>query len=290
MKQLKDLEKFYQLIIIDGNNVIYKYKINPFETFKTSKGKRTGIIYGMLAKFLPFVYRQYAGKRTQMIFCWDGHGENLRKSVSGDYKSNRDHSKEEHLFEQMEDLKECIPCYGYQCITSPSSFEADDVGYSVMLEAMKHNPNMRVLLISEDKDWLQMVRPGVHLYKPRTKQLVTEPLDFSFEVYHCFAGDAADVIKPVTGFSKAEVMGLAMTYKTMSDVMKEAKEHPGKIDVNIDLLLLNEEKLMENSRMLKLYHIEDLDIKFNREEPEYAKLFALLESYEFKKLEGYILK
>lgn len=53
-----------------------------------------------------------------------------------------------------------------------AGFEADDV--LATLTRLCHSKQMNVVIVSIDKDMLQLIRPGVHIMNPRTRVLVGE--------------------------------------------------------------------------------------------------------------------
>lgn len=287
-KSLKDVI-VYPLIIVDGNNVAYKYKCPPFSTFSTSKGMKTGVLYGMF-RFLIFLYKNFATPLTQVIFCWDTGGKSLRKTISKEYKSKRDHSGDSDLFDQIKMFASEVEHYGYQSIHSPELYEADDVAATIVHHAYEKK-RMPILLVSEDKDWLQLVssKKSIHLYTPKSKQVITETLDFSFEVFSSLAGDAVDGVSAARGLSKSDVMLMSQKFDTveaMISYMEQVKYHPLQKAV-----LALRDKLRKNSELVKLYYIKEIEeqIRLERQQPNEEKLLKFLSWCEFTKVEGYLI-
>lgn len=258
--------------------------------FSTSKGLRTGMVFGMLNKFLRFLSKNFAHNNTQMIFCWDGReGSSVRKSFSHEYKSRRDHTEDKYIFDQIDMLFHAMNYYGFQSIRSTDGYEADDVGYTVVEVAKKKFPNQSILVISEDKDWEQLISPTVHMWKPRNKVLVSKPLDYSFEIFHSFLGDSVDDVKvSKSGLSKAEVVEIALEFKTVDDLLKHMKKHPK--HPMAERVLKTEKKLKRNSELVKLYFMDKVakQVVFRRKGIDAKSLLQLLTQLEFSKKEEYL--
>lgn len=286
-KSLNQAVSVYQLVVVDGNNVAYKYTRPPFTTFTTKAGVPTGVVYGLL-KHLVMLYRSYAGPATQFVFCWDSRASgDLRKSLVSTYKSNRDHSGDGVLFEQMDRFALLVGFYGYQSLHSVEGYEADDVAYTVVQEALKAGYK-RILLDSEDKDWRQMIGGCVHLYAPKSKQMVMTPLEFSFEVAHSFGGDAADSVRAVGGFTRDEVFTLSTRFKTVEEMVAfmETNAH-----LYRDRVLRHKEALLSNSRLVRLYHVSTIAerVQLVRQSMRQDEILEFFRQHEFSKPEQYLL-
>lgn len=245
----------YQRLIVDGNNNAFRYEKPPFTKFSTKAGRRTGVVYGFVVSMLAF-RREYLRPKGAVIVCWDSK-TNLRKGISASYKAGRDHSKHAHVFEQMDYLKEALPQLGLAVSLEAEGYEADDLGFTLA----KSSPYYRSLCISEDHDWLQLIDASVDVWRPRSKKMATEPLPYSYEVYHSLRGDRSDHV-PVADRTLTEgtAQGLASTYATVDEMYKAMGKQegtpvpPGYVEI-VNALIKHKRVILQNRDLVKLKNV-----------------------------------
>ena len=198
-------------LVIDGNNLIHR-------TFHTAKqqSKRTPTdtpdqvsnfhIYFTLNAINSYV-KQFVPNKT--IVVWDEKKEykvNERKKVFEDYKGNR--SKDTTPHENNEVIKSILLSMGINSIF-PSQLEADDIVAYICKEY-----EGRKVIVSVDRDFIQLVNEDVTLYDPIRKTFF-EYSNFEectgyknvseWFTAKCLTGDKSDNVPGIPGFGKAKV-------------------------------------------------------------------------------------
>jgi DNA polymerase-1 len=198
-------------IVFDGSNAAHRLSaVNPALT--TSKGERTEVMYGLL-RLVSSVVRQNPAKRCVLV--WDGKGSRgIRTAKDPTYKAHRHTSDDEETKERLkamyEQLDKFWSLFGQYLPIEwliSESYEADDIMAMLAHEAVKDCKSC--LLVSGDKDLLQLVTEGVSTYSPNSNKYCTldnfqaytggYPDGFAFLAGKCLMGDSSDNIKGVGG-------------------------------------------------------------------------------------------
>tara|TARA_X000001316_G_C920717_1_gene34927 strand:+ start:666 stop:1523 length:858 start_codon:yes stop_codon:yes gene_type:complete len=141
-------------------------------------------------------------KYGKMVIACDSRS--WRKDAYPQYKANRKTGRDKSevdwdaVFQTFtkvkEELKENFP---YIVVTVDGA-EADDIIATLVKETQEFGKNEPVMIISSDKDFVQLHRYGnVKQYSPITKKFVTheKPVEYLYE--HIFKGDSSDGVPNV---------------------------------------------------------------------------------------------
>jgi len=175
------------LYLIDGSSYIYR-AFYGVRHLSTSTGIPTNAIYGF-GNMLKRVLRERSP--IYMAIALDAPGPTFRHDLSPDYKANRPRMPED-LSAQIPFIKRLITAFGIPYMEIPG-YEADDIIGT--LATWASDQGAEVVMISGDKDLLQLVSPKVHMWDSM-KDEVLGPA----EVEKRFGVPASQVV---------EVMGLA---------------------------------------------------------------------------------
>lgn len=160
------MQKHY--LIIDGNSIGHMAQALKPLTVGTMQVQA---IYGFLR-----IIRTYISKYSfaAPIVLWDGLS--WRYMVYPQYKEDRKKEETKHDVERKEQrqhyqrqrphIEKMLSFLGVAQVRA-DNMEADDL--AAMLSNIYTSQGARVTLLSEDKDWLQLVRPGVVVERPRLK-------------------------------------------------------------------------------------------------------------------------
>jgi len=154
-------------IIIDGNNLLYR--IFWTSNFKINESDSPGQIFLFLRALKSYVDKFQA----KNIYCtWDKKldwpSTNFRKeAVSVEYKAGRDDEKFKDVFEFLEQIIDVISLLGVKNIY-PKRMEADDV-----MAYLAHNLPGTSVVVTTDKDLLQVVSNNVTVFNPIKKKEIT---------------------------------------------------------------------------------------------------------------------
>ncbi len=210
--------------IIDAKNLVYRVEWTHRD-LHDFKGRRTGMIYGTLNSLIS-LKRKY--NITRFIFLWDSES-NWRVDKYPWYKDGRVNKPDSGFIEQINILRErVLPLIGIDQLEA-DGFEADDLASWLVMKYF----NIEKLLISNDHDWLQLVRPGTRLLRPCRKRIYhtfdveeTEGLTpKQLPLYWSFIGDDSDSIKGIYRIYKSHVKQLVRDCETMKELLvKVAKD------------------------------------------------------------------
>ena len=152
-----------RLFLIDGYALIYRAFFALINRpLKTSHGVNTSIAWG-IATFLNRLVKQHKPE----YLCWvHDSGATFRDEMYADYKATREKLTDDlqaDFDRGLEHVRALLDAYDTP-IVSLDGFEADDVIGSLARQAV--DAGLNVVVVSGDKDFHQLVRPGVWLLNP----------------------------------------------------------------------------------------------------------------------------
>lgn len=155
------------LVLLDSNNALYRmfYTRPPSER----GGQRVESALGVLNSVKNLLKMSPVGVPTQLITCSDAPGNNFRHELSPDYKSERKGMPEE-LFEQEWLLKDALAAMGIANIEK-KGVEADDT--LGMIANLYVSKGYKVVIVTTDKDMMQLVNDDISLHNPVSNKLIT---------------------------------------------------------------------------------------------------------------------
>jgi 5'-3' exonuclease len=205
-----------KVLLVDGlNTFIRAWTVNPA---MDDNGDHIGGITGLL-KSIGYAIREY--KATRCIIVFDGKGgSDSRKKIFNGYKADRGKSrfrvnrqyedmmsKEDESVSMKRQMIGLIELLEYLPVDIMlfDSIEADDVIGYIASQIITEDDG--AIVMSSDKDFLQLVKSNVEVYSPSKKKLYTEQTiveEFgihpnNFMVYRCLDGDTSDNINGISG-------------------------------------------------------------------------------------------
>lgn len=298
-----------KVLLIDGLNMY----IRCFSATPTMNddGNHVGGVSGFL-RSMGAAIRQHRPSRVIVVFDGVG-GSQRRRSIFKEYKSNRKmmtrlnrtydwggtdeqslQAEQESMKAQLLLLTEILDTLPVTVITI-DKVEADDtIAY---LAAHIQEKNGKVVILSNDKDFLQLVNEDVMVWNPLKKKLYNAPLtveDYGFHpnnflLYRVVTGDKSDNIPGVDGIKEKTLLKyfpeLAHEEKRDIDFLIESatrqvadKKKPPValinllastelLKLNMQLMRLDSEALMSvNARMKVLDKYDALPYRLNKYE------------------------
>ena len=159
-------------VLFDAKHMAYR----AFHTRELSdaEGRDTSALHGMLS-IIQSVCQ--AAQTQRFILVWDGSVDYKRKAHPA-YKCRHDRDRSPEEQERHERMVESVKLArkAFDDIGAPQAFchdlEADDVAglLTTMLESVRE----KVLLVSDDKDWYQLLSPKTCIFRGVVGQLVDE--------------------------------------------------------------------------------------------------------------------
>jgi len=217
--QFKTTEKV--LMIVDALNLAFRYKHSGARNFAED-----------YIRTIESLKKSY--KAQWVIIAADQGSSNYRKNIYPLYKQNRkdkydQQTDEERLefelfFEDftqtLELLAELYPVLRFQGV------EADDIAAYVVSKKQQLKID-EIWLISSDKDWDLLIKPGVNRFSYVTRKEVTwenwnNYYNFEPEQYisiKCLMGDSGDNVPGVPGVGPKRAQQLVEEYGTAWDII-----------------------------------------------------------------------
>ena len=259
----------------------------------------TGAVRLFCAKLLQFV-REGAGGMTptHLAIIFDKSENSFRKELYPDYKAHRPDPPED-LVSQFPLMRAAVRAFGLTPIEQ-DRYEADDLIATYARQAREKGAD--VLIISADKDLMQLIGEGVAMYDPasgeqgkfgaRAERFIGEKevVDY-FGVppskvvdVQALAGDSTDNVPGAKGIGVKTAAQLIKEYGDLDTLLarageiKQPKRREALTDEESRKLILISKKLVELVRDVAVETpLEDLALH----EPDAKKLIAFLQAMEF---------
>jgi DNA polymerase-1 len=211
------------LYLIDGPNMAFRafYAIGGMSN---SQGLPTNALFGFTNMLLKLIRDE---KPDYLAITWDPKGGSFRDQVYPDYKGTRAEMPDA-LRAQMPHFSRIADAFGvpFLCI---DDFEADDLMGTL---ARRHEDELDVVLVTSDKDLMQLVSDGVTLYDSMKDRRISFP-----EVEEKFGcapeqvpdalgiwGDSSDNIPGVKGIGEKGVKALLAKWQGLDDIYQHIDE------------------------------------------------------------------
>ncbi|MCC6874862.1 MAG: DNA polymerase I [Sandaracinaceae bacterium] len=208
------------LYVVDLTGYVYR-AYHALPPMSTSKGEPTHAVFGVTQMLLALVQTQ---KPAMLAVCLDAPGASAyRKSIYKDYKANRP-APPPDLREQIDRLEEVVAAYAIPSFSDPG-LEADDLIATLVAKAKK--AGLRVVIVSADKDLLQLVDQDVVLYDTMRDKVygVPETLEklgvppAQVRDYLALVGDSSDNVPGVPSVGPKTASKLLSDFGTLDELL-----------------------------------------------------------------------
>ncbi|MDN4474279.1 DNA polymerase I [Demequina sp. SYSU T00192] len=259
------------LLLVDGLSMAFRAFFGlPVENFATSTGVPTNAVYGFTT-MLATLMKDH--EPTHLAVAFDLPGGTFRTERLPSYKGTRDETPPE--FEpQVPLIREVLGALGVTAVDKPR-YEADDL--LATYARLGREAGLRVLVVSGDRDTIQLVNDDVTLLYPRkgvsdlvrfTPDAVQEKYGVRPEQYPDMAalvGETSDNLPGVPGVGPKTAAKWIGVYGGLAGILESAEDVPGKagqsLRDHVDQVRLNRE----------LNHLlTDLEVEVPVEDLEYA--------------------
>src|SRR5688572_6090789 len=145
-----------RLVLIDGSSYLYRaFYVPQFASFTAADGTPTGALFGVL----NMLRAELKAAPEFAAFVCDASGPTFRDALYPDYKANRPPMPDD-LRAQVEPMMKIVEALGFPILCEPG-VEADDVIGTLALRGQA--AGLDVTISTSDKDFAQLVRPGISL-------------------------------------------------------------------------------------------------------------------------------
>jgi len=148
-----------RLVLIDGSSYLYR-AFHALPPLSNPQGEPTGALFGVVN-----MLRATLKERPEFVaFVVDAPGRTFRDDLYAQYKANRPPMPDE-LRSQVEPMCQIVEALGISILRIPG-VEADDVIGTLALQGVGRD--LTVTISTGDKDFAQLVRPGIELVNTMT--------------------------------------------------------------------------------------------------------------------------
>ena len=213
-----------KVCLVDGSGYIFRafYALPPLTS---PDGVPVNAVLGFSNMFM---------RLTQKIACdyclvlFDAKRENYRNQIFADYKGTRKDIPEE-LIPQFPIIREATDAMSLNHLEM-EGYEADDLIATYAAQSLAKG--YEVVVVSADKDLMQLIRPGVEFFDPmKDKFFSPEDVKEKFGVYpdkvidvQALAGDSTDNVPGVPGIGLKTAAQLINEYGSLQAVLERAGE------------------------------------------------------------------
>jgi DNA polymerase-1 len=229
-----------RLFLLDGTALAYRAHFALARSGLTSpEGKPTGATYGFTMTLRRILETE---KPDLVAVAFDPPGDTFRHKQYKEYKDTRQKMPDE-LVAQQDWLRKVVRAHGVP-LFEVRGFEADDVIGTLSRQAAA--AGYEVMIVSGDKDMMQLVGPKVKLYnvfKPGV-DLVIEGLEAVEEKFGttpehvidvlAIMGDASDNVPGVTGIGEKGAIKLIKEFGSVQGVLAGLDQIKGKAREHIE--------------------------------------------------------
>ncbi|MBI3012885.1 MAG: DNA polymerase I [Elusimicrobia bacterium] len=250
-----------KLVLVDAHGYLHR-AYHALPPLTTPSGEPIHAVYGfarMLIKLLTEQKSDYIG------ICFDSKGATFREKIYPEYKANRKETDADLVsqFPLSRDLVGAMDLMRFEM----EGFEADDLIATLSRKA--ESDGMEVLIVSGDKDLLQLVNDRIHLLN-EPKQILFGPTQVEekwgvppeklIEIF-ILMGDSSDNIPGVPGIGEKTAVKLIREYGSTSNLISHLNSLPAKLQ---EKLAAAKETIEKNRSLLSLRETVPLEIVWDR--------------------------
>jgi DNA polymerase I len=219
----------HKLYLVDGSGFIFR----AYHALPPLTRKRDGMPVGAVVGFCNLLIKlmetaQSDGAVSHMAVIFDAGRDTFRNAIYPDYKANRE-APPEDLVPQFAFMRDAVRAFNIPAVEK-TGFEADDV--IATYARLAREADYDVLIVSSDKDLMQLVGSGVLMLDPMKDRPIGEAeVREKFGVgpdrvvdVQALAGDSSDNVPGVPGIGVKTAADLIATYGDLDTLLARAGE------------------------------------------------------------------
>jgi DNA polymerase I len=251
-----------RLLLLDGHSLAYRaFFALPLENFSTTTGQPTNAVYGFTAMLINVLRDE---QPTHVAVAFDRAEPTFRHEQYVEYKAKRQAAPADFR-NQLSLIFEVLDALGIKRLSVPG-FEADDVIATLATQA---EPDMDVLIVSGDRDVLQLVTDHVTvLYTMRgisdmarfTPKAVQDKYGLTPAQYPDFAalrGDPSDNLPGIPSVGEKTATKWIAEYGSLAALVDRVDEVKGRAG---DALREHLAGVLRNSQLTQLVRDVALEV------------------------------
>jgi DNA polymerase-1 len=291
------------VFLVDGSSFVFRAYFQSIRqdakyNYRSDK-LPTGAVRLFCTKLFQFIREGAAGiKPTHLAIIFDKSENSFRKELYPLYKANRSEPPED-LIPQFPLMRASVRAFGLTSIEQ-DRYEADDLIATYARQARARGAD--VLIISADKDLMQLIGPGVSMYDPasgeagakgaREERKISEPEVVAYfgvppekviDV-QALAGDSTDNVPGAKGIGIKTAAQLITDYGDLDTLLARASEikQPKKRETltdpeSVKLIRISKELVTLVTDVAVQVPLDELGLS----EPDPKNLVAFLKAMEF---------
>jgi len=282
------------LYLVDGSGFIFR-AYHALPPLSTKAGIPSGAVYGFTTMLVK-LETDYRPSHLAVIF--DGPGRSFRDQVYAQYKANRTQPPDD-LKPQFASVRRVVDAFGIPRMESQDC-EADDLIAALVREA--HAKGLRVVIVSSDKDLMQLVGERcvlIDTMKEPAKVYDASTVEEKFGVgpsrvgdVLALMGDSIDNIPGIPGVGPKTAATLINHFGSLDELLAHVDDIgsiPGlrgaasvqsKVAAHVEQARLSRRLVALDDQVPLPMSLDQL----RRHEPDMARVEALLREFEFFKL------
>jgi DNA polymerase-1 len=288
------LETKNKVFLLDAMALIYRahfaFSKNPIIN---SKGINTSAVYGFLNTLLELLNKE---KPTHVAVAFDTKSPTFRSEIFTEYKANRERQPED-IQVATPIIKNFLEHLNIKRVEL-EGFEADDI-IGTLSCVLSEEEDTQVFMMTPDKDFAQLVKENVFLYKPAFMGRGVDILGVN-EVLEKFKikevdqvidflglqGDSVDNIPGIPGVGPKTAQKLLSEYGSVEGILENKEKIKGSIGMKVRD---NTESALMSKELAKIKTDISLNIKINdlkNKKANYSELNKLLDEMEFRTIKN----
>ncbi|MCA9484930.1 MAG: DNA polymerase I, partial [Nitrospina sp.] len=161
------MKKKPSLYLIDGSAYIFRAFYGVKHHLSNSKGTPTNALYGFTSMLMKVVREE---KPDYLAVVFDSKEKTFRHDLYPEYKANRGEPPED-LKSQFPLFEPLVNSFNIVCLRQ-DGYEADDIIGTLAVRGEKEG--MRVVIVSGDKDMMQLISPDVVMLDTMKEKTIGE--------------------------------------------------------------------------------------------------------------------
>jgi DNA polymerase-1 len=285
-----------KLFLLDAMALVYRAYYALIRAPRvTTKGKNTNAQFGFTNTLLDLLNKE---KPTHLAVVFDTAAPTERHTDFEAYKANRQEAPED-LTESLPDIKRIIKGFNLPCLEL-DGYEADDIIGTLAWEAS--NLGYTVYMVTPDKDYGQLVRDNVYIYKPPfqgNKEEIYGPaevcakwaikrVDQVVDILGLM-GDAVDNIPGIPGIGEKTAAKLLAEFDNVENILANAEGIKGAVGEKVrngkDLAIMSKKLATIITDVPIAFHEENFRVK----EKNTEILTEVFNELEFRQLTKRVL-
>lgn len=287
--EVQNLRNMQKLMLLDAYALIFRAYYGLIRSPRiNSKGENTSAVFGFVNTLEELLRTE---QPDFLAVAFDPPGGTFRHEAFADYKAQREETPAGIKW-AVPVIKDILEAYGIVAC-EVKGFEADDVIGTLALQGQA--AGLDVLMVTPDKDYAQLVRPGITMCRPSSGKSGLEKLDVEavcekYGLAHptqvidmlALMGDAADNIPGCPGVGPKTAVKLLAEFENVEQLIENVEQLKGSLRQKVS----DHVEDIRNSKFLATI-VTDVPIELDldamkRREPNKEKLKNIFEACEFR--------